>query len=224
MIPVQFCIHLAFKSRMVLYSYSDKLLQRFSLSEHGSVSIPESGTRLKFDKEKTSIWWTPDFVRVTSENLSNMENATKDLTKLTAMINDIIPIGSIKSRRFSIHWILPAPKADFEYLEKIYRDMMIINNSVTNNAVDSSVIIDNKIDNYCLHHQSGAMAPAQLNSVYLRYNRKDLPKAFIFLETSLLDGSVIEYSLEELKEFIDKSCRYCSSHSDLFGKIWEDVL
>lgn len=120
--------------------------------------------------------------------------------------------------------MLPAPEHDFTTLEHLYREKSIIQYSYMNSIYDSSVLFDSKIGNYILHHQSGPMEPDQLNTDFLEFERKGLPKTFIFLYTSILDGTRLQYNKEEMTRFIREAFNYCLTHSNKFRESWERYL
>lgn len=120
--------------------------------------------------------------------------------------------------------MLATPNYDFISLEQLYRGKSIQQCSFANGVYDSSVILDIKIGNYSLHHQSGAMEPNQLNTDYLEYERKDLPKTFVFLYASVLDETILQYNREGMESFTREAFNYCLAHSKEFGELWERYL
>lgn len=186
--------------------------------------FPERGARLEVSKDKVSVIWQPTFCRIRIENVSNLKYCIDRIMSFLGEIDKVAPIGEVSSRIFITYWILPAPNYNFASLERKYRDTMIVENDISNVAYDSSVILDISADGRTLHHQSGAMAPPQLQQTHLAFKLDNLPKAFIFLEASILDNNVIQYLREEMHSFMESSLSDCISHSKLFGEFWEGRL
>jgi len=140
------------------------------------------------------------------------------------IINSAAPITKISSKQLVTNWIIPARKQTFSALEELYRRRMMAEGKFMHGTYDSSVVLDMKIDDCILHHQSGPMEPKQLCANYLEYEREDLPKVFLFLYASLRDAKVIEYSREEMQHYLEKAFDQCTAHSQAFSEIWEGYL
>lgn len=222
--PVQFSLFLQFATEIYAYSHSQKILKTLGVKVSRPETLPERGVRLKLDKDKVSVMWQPSLCHIAIENVSNSKYCIDTIMSFLEEIGKVAPIGEIRTRRFITYWILPAPNYNFASLERKYRDMMIVENDISNAAYDSSVILDISADKWTLHHQSGPMAPPQLLQTYLRFTLDNLPKTFIFLETTILDSNVVQYSRQEMHTFMAMSLEHCISHSKAFEKLWEGHL
>lgn len=193
-------------------------------SEPQPKRLEEPGVRIT-DKEKSAIiGWEYDSCYIKIDNQANSNKCIQLLFKYLDIINSIVPITEIENRKLITYWMLATPNHDFISLEQLYRGKSIQQYSFANGVYDSSVIFDIKIGNYSLHHQSGAMEPNQLNADYLEYERKDLPKTFIFLYASVLDETILQYNREGMESFTREAFNYCLEHSKEFGEVWERYL
>lgn len=193
-------------------------------SEPKPKKLEEPGVRITDKKKSTIIGWEYDSCYIKIENQVNSDKCIKLLFQYLDIINSIAPITEIESRNLTTHWMIATPNYDFISLEQLYRGKSIQQYSFVNGVYDSSVIFDIKIGNYSLHHQSGAMESNQLNTDYLEYERKDLPKTFIFLDASILDETILQYNREGMESFTREAFNYCLAHSKEFGELWERYL
>jgi len=207
------------------YSLSDEVYKALAAEPREQRRpVPEHSVMLRFTEDKLTVIWTPALCRVILEKVSSFDDCIATILDLLQTINETAPIRELRHRRAFTHWILPTPKYDFTSLEKKYRKTMIADTVITNLAFDSSVIIDSAVNDWMLHHQSGAMTDKQLLDEHLRFKLGDLPKVFLFLEASIEDKKVVQYSGEEMRNYLTKSFELCQSHSDVFEKIWEGVI
>ncbi|MBA7654646.1 hypothetical protein ES703_62528 [subsurface metagenome] len=186
--------------------------------------VATEGMKLEIGKEKALINWSTASLIISIEELSNQDKSIELMVSFVGKIDRVVPIEQTNALRFTIYWILPAPNHDFTSLEKIYRSTMINKNEISDLSSDSSTIIDIKMNKWILHHQSGAMTPQQLTQQYLKFRRANIPNPFLFLETSIINPNVLEYSSREIKRFFKASQENCISHSKLFEKLWEGQL
>lgn len=222
---VQFGIRLDFAEERRIYTVGQKVHGVIT----GKIPIePEPpyvpGTLIRVSKKKLAIVWEPEGCLVALEDVSNLDKCIKTILTTLEQISSAAPIYKLNKRRVSTYWILPTPNYDFPSLERKYREIMVVQNEISSLAYDSSVIFEIRMGNWTLHHQSGAMWPQQLLETYLQFKLDDIPKAFLFLEASIIEEKVLHYSSEEMKYHLLKSFDYCKSHSSGFRRIWEGIL
>lgn len=222
---VQFGIRLDFAEEGRIYSIGQKVSEAIT-GEIPSKHEPkyEENFRLRSSKRKVAIAWNPLWCAVTSEDVSNLDKCIEIILTTLEQIRAAAPIYKLNERRVTTYWILPAPNYDFPSLERRYREKMLAQNEISSLAADSSAVFDIRIGELTLHHQSGAMLPQQLSSDYLQFKLDDMPEAFLFLEASIADKKVVEYSSEDIRNDLVASLDYCKSHSDAFHRIWEGIL
>jgi len=85
-------------------------------------------------------------------------------------------------------------------------------------------MFDAQIGDWTLHHQSGAMEPHQLQESYVSFMLDDVPEVFLFLLLHIIDGNVVEYTQEDMRERLIRMFDHSKSHSDAFAEIWEGGL
>jgi len=198
----------------------------------GKDSLPrgkprEPGVRIRNEKERRAIVWHYDSCSILFEDMPDHNYCIDSTIKSLEKINVVAPLHRLKSRSLIIFWILPTPKYDFKSLEAKYRESFIKRSPIFDNCIDidASVIIDMKYDNCILHHQSGAMDIAQLQREYRAFGTKEgCPKLFIFLETTIRNPEVVEYSRENMEEYLHRSFEKGKAHSIDFQKIMEGIL
>ena len=222
--PVQFGLWLQFVEEIRGQSLSYQLLTTLGGKLTEPEQIPEPGVRFRVGQDKVAIVWMPTYCFVTSENVSDENPQIDRIVSALEIINRVATIEKLSTRRFQTYWILPEPQYDFVSLERKYREAMFAQNEVTNAAYDSSSFFDIRKDKLRLHHQSGAMEPQQLQETYLRFKLDNVPKTFIFLEATILDENVIQYSEGEMHKFMESSLGHCVSHMEKFNQIWESCL
>lgn len=185
----------------------------------------EPGVRIRDEKQKHAIRWNYNSCGILYEDTQDHAVCIKNTITVLDKINRVAPIAKLSLRKLIIFWVLPAARYNFKSLESKYRENFIKQSTIFDNCVDSSVVIDMKCDKGILHHQSGAMDIAQLQRSYKTFKMKEQqPKLFIFLETTITNGKVIEYSSEEMSDFLFSSFEICKSHSTSFQKMMEVVL
>lgn len=212
------------KSRVVTPAYS--VLKALTDKEPPEEQRPkEPGVLIRNEQQKHAVRWDYDECGILYEDTAEHNNCIKDTVRVLDMINHVAPITQINWRELIIYWILPTPKYNFKSLELKYRENFIKPSAIFHRCVDSSVAIDMKYDDCILHHASGAMNITQLQSDYKIFKMKEQQaKLFIFLETSISNGKMIEYSSKDLREFLEKSFEKCNSHANEFQKEMEAIL
>jgi len=227
--PIQFGLWLQFAEAIHIRTLSYQIFTILSGESPKKEPEPvmERGVRLRLNKGKMAVLWQPSYCRITSEEISDISNKKQHIDRIISdleVINGIAKIGKLSNKKLLTYWVLPTPQYDFVSLERKYREMMITKNDISNTTYDSSTILDIKKDKWILHHQSGAMEPQQLEREYLSFKLDNLPKAFIFLEASLTDNTVVEYSSEEVYNFMEGGVEICISHMEEFNRICERCL
>lgn len=175
-------------------------------------------------KRKLAVKWDSQSFGVGLEEVTNIDNFAEVIIPLLNRINEVAPIDQLTRRMIMTEWLLPTPNYDFAALEQKYRKTMMAPQPIQDSAFDSSIILDIKVKDWILHHQSGAMGIKQLLLDYLAFKPDNVPKVFLFLLASIAETKVVQYSSEEMRSFLVKSFALCKSHSDAFEKIWEAVL
>jgi hypothetical protein len=227
--PVQFGLWLRFAKPIYIRTLSYQIFKTLSGESPKQEPEPvmERGVRLRLDKDKMTVSWMPTYCQITSEEIPDISNKKQYIDRIISVletINGIAKIEKLRSKRLLTYWILLTPQYDFVSLERKYREMMITKNDISNTAYDSTAIFDIRRDKWILHHQSGPMEPQQLQQDYLSFKLDNLPKTFIFLETSLLDNTMIEYSRGEVYSFMERALELCISHMEEFNRICEGCL
>lgn len=230
--PVQFCLQLQFAEAVRMHPLSYQIFSKLAGEPPKPKPEPiiERGARLRVDEDKMTIVWVPTYCRIALEELSDTPGSSDKkhyidrIISTYETINEVVKIGELSYQTLLTYWILPTPQYDFVSLERKYREIMIIKNDISDTAYDSSVIFDIRKDKWDLHHQSGPMEPQQLHKEYLTYRVDKVPKTFIFLEASLTDNNVLQYSREEASRFMEVALEICISHMEEFNRIWEECL
>lgn len=222
--PVQFGLWLRFVEEMRRYSLSYQIFTTLGGKSTEPERITERGVRLRLNQDKASVTWTPTHCYIASENVSDKKHCIDRIISVLEIINSVVTIEKLSDRRLQTYWILPTLQYDFVSLERKYRETMVTQNDVSNAAYDSSTIFDIRGDKWSLHHQSGAMEPQQLQRTYLRFKLDNVPKTFIFLEATIIDKNVIQYSRGEMHGFMERSLENCVSHMEKFNRFWEERL
>lgn len=230
--PVQFCLRLQFAEAVRMYPLSYQIFSRLTGKplEPKPEPIIEHDARLRVEKDKMTVVWIPTSCRITLEELSDIPDASDKkhyidrIISTLETINEVAKMGKLSYKRLLTYWILPTPQYDFVSLERKYREIMIAKNDISDTAYDSSTILDFRRDKWDLHHQSGAMEPQQLHGEYLAFKLDNVSKTFIFLEASLTDNNVLQYSREEAHSFMEGALEICISHMEEFKRIWKECL
>ena len=178
---------------------------------------------IRSPKRKQTVEWDTESCGVVLEEVPDINNFLKLVILLLDNINAVAPIGKLSRRNLITHWLLPAPNYDFKALEQKYRETIMVPKPFCQGTVDSSIILDISVRDGILHHQSGAMWPQQLDD-YLYFKAADIPKAFLFLWASIEEKKMVNYSSEEMQNYLLMSFNHCKSHSEAFERIWEGIL
>lgn len=222
---VQLGIRLDFAEERRIYTVGQKVVEAITGEVPVEPDLPHTqGVKLRSSKRKLAIAWNPLRCVIASEDVSNLDTCIETILTTLEQISSAASIYKLSEKRVITYWILPAPSYDFPSLEQKYREIMIAQNEISSLASDSSAVFDIKMGKWTLHHQSGAMRPQQLLEDYLQFKPDDIPKAFLFLEASIVDKKVVEYSSKDIHNYSVVSLDYCKSHSDVFNRIWEGVL
>lgn len=226
MFPVKFYLFLLFAKEIRSYPLPQMIIEALGgkIPDEKKASQGMEGMHLDVGKLKTTVEWNTASCTIATEELSDQKQSIEVILSFVEKINEVVPVREIRMRKFSTYWILPAQNYDFSSLERKYRETMLVPNDIANNASDSSAIFDINIGKWLLHHQSGAMLPKQLTSQYIHFQQDNIPKSFLFLETSIIDNSMIKYSSTDTNDFMKKSLNFCISHSKMFENIWGGVL
>jgi hypothetical protein len=220
---VYFKVEIKFAEQNQLYTPAHRVFS--ALGGKDTAPKPsEPGTQMRIKDLRGLINWDYAGCKISIEEIESRDACIDVIMKLLEIINSAVPITKISSRELVTNWIIPARKQTFSALEKLYRQRMMTERKFMQGTYDSSVVLDIKIDDYILHHQSGPMEPKQLHTYYLEYERKDLPKVFLFLYTSLSDTKMVEYSREEMQHYLEKAFDQCKAHSQVFNETWEGYL
>lgn len=221
---VQIIINIKYENEVLELSPAQKVF--LSLGGKEEPKSSPQGARVRIEDEKSVVDWNTKSCRIFTENVSDTNHNIQMFMDILQRIDKVLPIGKIQNRKLHTYWILPTNHVEFTSLEKKYRATMMNKNDITfaTTTFDSSVIIEKEIDGMILHHQSGAMDETQLMRDYLHYKSKDIPKVFLFLEASITDNTVLEYSSESIQEFFQEAYVICKSHSDDFASLMRSVL
>lgn len=185
----------------------------------------EPGVRIRDERLKLVLLWTYDDCSILYEDPSDYKQALSRTISLLENINEVAPIGKIKLRRLRIYWTRPVTNYDFKSLEHKYRGRFINESKIFDGCFDSSVIMEMKIGNFNLYHQSGIMDISQLQKDFRAFKMEGVrSKVFIFLSTTASSTDVVEYSGKSFEEFLLNSFEICRTHSDGFEKIVEEVI
>jgi hypothetical protein len=178
------------------------------------------------EKEKLAIYWRYDSCGILKEDVSNVQEVIKKFSTTIEIINGVAPIRKLSSKRLRIDWVMPVnSKYDYKNLEMKYRKAFIRENPLFKEGYDSSVVLDMKYDKLVLHHQSGAMGIAQLQSDYRQFKTKEgYPLLFLFVNSYVTDDQLEDYSKESIGIFIKDSYKLIKSHAQEFEKMMEGVL
>ncbi len=218
-------IELDFAEEFTSYSISQQLYKALAgRPPHPVEKTPEPGVILRSPKRKQLVGWDTNSCRVAIESVTNPEECFSEMVVLLETINKVAPIGKLARKQLITYWLLPTENYSFKSLEQKYRQTLITEQPIWKNAFDSSVIIDIKVDDLILHHQSGPMGTRQLRDEYTIFKLENIPSIFIFLWTSILGDEVVEYSGQDIRTFLASSFEHCKYHSELFEGIWREIL
>jgi len=215
---------LYFAEEFTSHSVSQQLYAALSGKEPLAVEETfEPGFNLRSTKQKLAVKWDADSCHIAIESILDAGECLQKTIALLETINRVAPIGACSKRELTCHWLLPMESYSFRLLERKYRGTLIAKQPIWKGVYDSSVITDIEVDDLILHHQSGAMKKRQLLDEYVAFNRKDIPKVFLFLLTSVYSDKVIKYSSEDIHKFLITAFGHCERHSRLFEDIWRNT-
>lgn len=223
MLLVHFDIEFEFNEATRLRTPAHKVFDAFSGKLRGP-EPREPGTNIRDEKQKFTVNWKYERCRIVLEETEDWSKCISTLTKLLEIINNVVPFGKLQNTNVDTEWILPAEKHDFTSLNEIYMRTFISPKDFMRDTYDSSIVLDSKIDDFILHHQSGPMMRKQLSEDYLVFKRPNLPAQLIFLLVGARYTKVIQYSKEEIQRLVTNAFNLCERHSNKFGEIWEDYL
>jgi len=184
----------------------------------------EPGAHVEIRGQRAVVTWDYDGCEIYIEKIENGDACIEFVMQQLDVINSVTPIAQVADRGVITNWILPAAKHSFLSLEELYREKMITNREFMQGTYDSGIVLDIAVDDCVLHHESGAMELKQLCDDYLHFERKDLPKVFLFLYASQRETKLIQYSKEGMQHYLGKALDHCKAHSEVFSKIWEGYL
>lgn len=190
----------------------------------GYEEIAEPGVHIRARKRKMVVDWDTSCCSVIVEQIADASESIDTIISVLDKVNAVAPMNRMQNKMVITNWLLPALNYDFLSLEQKYREIMMVNQPIQEGAYDSSVILDIKARRWTLHHQSGAMRTKQLLTDFIEFKPADLPKVFLFLLASIEEQKVLQYSREEMHQFLITSFELCKSHSDIFERIWEGIL
>lgn len=224
MLLIQIGIQVIYKEEIPAYHPSQTVFEALG----GTVKRPESsietGMRIRIPNDKVVIKWNTKRFAIAMEKVSNPDYCTNVIMANIKKIDEAVSIPKLNSRSVGTCWILPAPGHDFTSIERKYREKMIVHNDIICDTYDSSIVLDIKAGEQTLHHQSGAMNSEQLQNTYLNFEADKVPETFLFLEASIHEKKVVQYSHEEMQSFLAKSLETCIHHGIAFQQIWEGVI
>ena len=222
---VYFRVELEFAEKSHLSSPAENVYRALTGKKPYKSEIAEPGAHISLSDQKVDIRWRFDKCRIILEDASSLEHCVETVLLWLSQIDKVAPMGKIASTEVTTYWLLPTPSYDFASLERKYRAKMIANNAdILKGTFDSSVILDIGIDNYILHHQSGAMEPQQLLEEHLVFKPDEVPKVFLFLWASITNQDEVKYSKDGMHKQLSALFNHCMSHSNAFGQIWKEAL
>jgi len=220
---VQFSAELEFDKSTKPYTPAHRVFSAFG-GKTPKIQPREPGANIRDEKEKIIINWQYEKCAIRFEKTEDPIECMSIMTRLMETIDSAVPIGKLQSTKVITEWILPAPQNDFASLSELYMRKMIAPNEFMKGTYDSSIVLDIKMGDFILHHQSGPMERKQLLEQYLVYKHDNLPKVLIFLYTIATYAKVVNYNKKEMHNIIENAFRVCERHSSEFGKIWEGYL
>jgi hypothetical protein len=215
---------LEFTEEFSSHSISQQLHKALTGKTSSDKEPIEPGVELRSQKKRQLVTWDTSTCRVVTESISSYDECIIQMAALIETINKVAPIGKLSKKEFISYWILPAENYSFKSLEQKYRENFIIQKPIWNNIFDSSVIIDMRIKDSVLHHQSGAMRIGQLRNEFSDFNLLSVPKVFLFLWAAIENNKVTEYSGTDIKQFLTESLYKCTRHSEQFEEMCGGIL
>jgi len=217
---------LGFSEKTRVITPAQAVFQRIGGGDISKIERPdEPGVRIRDARKKTGVLWHYDDCSILYEDPPDYKQALSRTMSLLEKINEVVPIGKIKLRQLRIYWIRPVLNYDFKSLERKYRRCFTKESKIFETCYDSSVIMNMKIGDLDLHHQSGIMDISQLQEDFRVFKMKEVAsKVFIFLGTTVTSKDMVEYSRKNLESFLLSSFEICKNHSNEFEKIMEEVI
>jgi hypothetical protein len=206
------------------YSISQQLYKALTGKTSAAEELVEPGVEFRSPKKKQLVNWDTGSCRVVTESVTNSDECVRQMVALLQTINKVAPIGKLSRRELITHWILPAEGYRFKSLEQKYREIFITHQPPWKNVFDSSVIIDMRINDLILHHQSGAMKTKQLRQEFVEFKLGNVPRVFLFLWATIESDRLVEYSAEDINHFLTTSLQHCKHHSELLEETWRKIL
>ncbi len=201
------------------YNVSKTLGEELSDEEYQPIIVRD-------EKNKFGIRWDYETCGIITENVENENDCINKFISTLESINKVAPFGKFSTRKLRVDWIFPVnEKYDFKTLELKYRHIFIKDNEIFKKCYDSSVVMDMSYEHIKLHHQSGTMDISQLQNMFKVFTiKKGHPTLFLFLNTEASESRIINYSVDNMKEFILYSFNLCKNQAEEFGKMMEAVL
>jgi len=217
---------LDFSEKTRVITPAQAVMQRIGDKDVSKLERPrEPGARIRDEKLKLALLWTYDDCSILCEDPSDYKQALSRTMSVLENINEVAPIGKMKLRRLRIYWTRPVTGYDFKSLERKYRGRFINESKIFDGCFDSSVIMEMKIGNFNLHHQSGIMDISQLQEQFRVFTMKQIEsRLLIFLSTTVSNTDVIEYSKRNIESFLLDSFDICQNHSNEFEKTMEEII
>jgi len=165
---VHFSVELEFDERTQSHTPAHKVFSALG-GKTPKIQPREPGANIRREKQKIIINWQYEKCVIGLEKTEDPIECMRIMTQLMETIDNVAPIGKLRSTNIVTEWILPAPQHDFASLNELYMRTMISPKEFMQGTYDSSVILDNEIDDFIIHHQSGPMMQKQLLEQYLVY-------------------------------------------------------
>lgn len=220
---VHISIDIKFEENAELYTPARKVFT--ALGGKIPKTLPrEPYVSIRREKLKALVNWRYNGCRITLERTENRNECVNLAVQFLETIDSVVRIGNMQRVDVNTNWILPTPRHNFASLNELYMQTLMSQKKFMEGTFDSSVILDGRIDDLILSHQSGPMEPKQLVEEFLVFKREALPKLFIFLSIEISHRNVLEYSKVKMRSFLEECLSHCERHSEDFGKIWEGYL
>lgn len=221
---VQLILQIEFDERnTLLHTPARKVFQALG-GKVGKTQPTEPGAHILSESDKAEIRWNYDYCSIALEQIERHAESLKLIIDYLRTIDSVVPIGKLKVVELRTNWILPMTKYDFASLNRLYMQTVLSQKDYMQATFDTGVVLDMRIDDWIIHHESGPMNLKQLQEEYLHFRWGNLPQVFIFLLVSVKSINLLQYSVEQMGDFLTRGFDYCSRHSDNFYNIWRDYL
>jgi hypothetical protein len=211
-------------SEPIVSTPAQSIFRAFGGDPNTPMKPNEPGVTIRNENKKYALNWKYNSCGLVFEDVMDHNECIGKIIDILKKINEIAPMKRLSERTLRTFWSIPV-KQDFRNLEKIYRSKFMKDVSMFNDYTDSSIVIENAIDSWVLHHQSGAMTVEQLQAVFRVFKLKEgFPKVFLFLEAKIVSNEDVEYSTQGMQEYVKKAFTLCKNHSDKFETFMEEVL